>query len=64
MGFIDRLFHRPEPAAVRYVVANREESRKARIARVHTTLQLEVAVARLSPEEKRAAVERGKRANG
>jgi hypothetical protein len=58
MGFIDRLFHRPEPA-VRYIVANREESRKARIARVHTTLQLEVAVARLSPEEKREAVERG-----
>jgi hypothetical protein len=74
MSFIDKFFHRPPPSPeplsrgskgqyvqdrARYIIATREESRKARVARIHTTLQLEVAVARLSPEEKRAAVERG-----
>lgn len=58
MGFIDRLFHRPEPAPVRYVVATRQESRKARVARIHTELQLGIVVARLSPEERKAAIAR------
>ena len=54
------IFRRPEPAPVRYVVATRQESRAARVARIHTEVQLGVAVARLSPEEKAAAIDRAK----
>ena len=49
---------KPEPAPLRFIVATREESRKARIARIHTTLQLGVAVARLSDEERKQAIVR------
>jgi hypothetical protein len=55
VSFLGRLFHRPEPAPIRYIVAHREESRRVRTARVHTQLQLEVAVARLTPEERAQA---------
>lgn len=58
MNFIDRIFHRQQPAPVRYIVANRQESRKAQTARIHTELQLGVAVAQLTPEQKRAAIDR------
>lgn len=58
MGFHWPIFRKPEPAPVRFVVATRQESRKARVARVHTELQLGIAVARLSPEERSAAVRR------
>jgi hypothetical protein len=52
------FFHRPDPAPVRYIVATRQESRKARTARVHTELQLAIAVNRLTPEQKREAIAR------
>lgn len=62
MSFHFRLpWSKPEPAPVRYVVAHREENRRARIARIHTELQLGVAVAQLTPEQKREAIERASR---
>ena len=36
MNILARIFGAPEPAPVRYIVANRQESRKAQTARIHT----------------------------
>jgi hypothetical protein len=63
MGIIQRLFGRADPlphVTIRHVVATRQESAQARAARVYTELQLAVAIAHLSPEERKAAVEHGK----
>ena len=57
MNILAALF-RPQPAPVRYITATRQESRKAQTARIHTELQLGVAVAQLTPEQKREAIER------
>ena len=59
MNILAALFRpQPEPTSVRFVVATRQESRKAQTARIHTELQLGVAVAQLTPEQKREAIER------
>lgn len=52
------IFRKPEPAPLRFIVATRQESARARTARAYTELQLGVAVARLSPEERREAISR------
>jgi hypothetical protein len=57
MNILTALF-RPQPAPVRYIVANRQESRKAQTARIHTELQLAVSIAQLTPEQRREAVQR------
>lgn len=63
MNLIARLLHRPEPAPVRFIVATRQESRKAITARIHTELQLNIAVAQLTPEQKAQAISRASRSS-
>jgi hypothetical protein len=67
MSFIDLLFHRPPPSPEplsrgskgQFIPSRKERVRRANEASV--LMQLGILTARLSPEEKRAAVERGTR---
>ena len=53
------IFHsKPKPEPVRYVVATRRESHEAQRAKLFKELELGVAVAQLTPEQKRAAIDR------
>jgi len=48
------------PSPVRFVIATRAESRKARTARAMKELELGIAIARLTPEERAEAIARAK----
>jgi hypothetical protein len=65
MTFFSTLFHRPPPSPEplsrgskgQFIPSRKERVRRANEASV--LMQLAILTARLSPEEKRAAVERG-----
>jgi hypothetical protein len=57
MGLFSFL-RREHSQPIRFVVATAHENKEARTRRIHTELQLAVAVASLSPEDRKAAVAR------
>lgn len=55
------LFRKPADTEVRYVAATKAESEAARAKAIQRRLELAVAVCHLTPSQRTAAIEAGKR---